>query len=1085
MPASKPAALPLIIILLILKISENVLVVGGSLSADIDVLLSLKSFLKDGNPVNRGVYSEWNNQNSSPCSWPGIICNQDSTRVTGIDLSGNLISSHLFSNFSALTELSYLDFSRNTIAGFIPADLSACHKLKYLNLSHNLIEGNFGLTGLESLEVLDVSTNRLSGEIESYFPQICSRLVVANVSLNSLTGRIDHCFDSCATLQYLDLSTNNFSGEIWSGFGRLRHYSVSENNLTGGIPSSVFVPGCTLLELDLSANHFVGEFPKTISNCMNLEVLNLWGNMFNGMIPPQIGFISNLHSLFLGSNNFSADIPQSLVNCSNLAFLDLSNNKFGGLIQSTFGKFTSLKFLILHGNFYTGGILESGILSLPNIARLDLSFNNFTGQLPLELSETRSLEFLMLSSNQFSGSIPTMYGHLTSLQALDLSFNKLNGSIPSSIGNLNSLLWLMLAGNALDGQIPPEIGNCSSLLWLNLADNRLSGEIPPELSNIGANPAPTFELNRRRERINPGSGECSAMRRWIPANYPPFSHVYTVLTMKNCRTLWEQLLRGYGIFPVCTPGSSMRKFDISGYLQVSGNRISGELPKEMGKMMGFSMLHMGNNKFQGSLPPEISHIPLIVLNISENDFSGEIPTEIGNLKCLQNLDLSFNNFSGAFPSSLNNLTELNKFNISYNPLISGVIPKTGQLATFDKDSYLGNPFLQLPDFITGNTPVKTKSISESKSGKFVAPLVVVALLVSTFICGIFVLILCHIIKSASDSPGYLLQEIKYQKDVATSSGSSSPWLSDNVKIIRMDKTAFTFDDILKASDNFSNERIIGKGGSGIVYRGVLPDGREVAMKKLQREGSEGEREFLAEMEVLSGKGPHPNLVTLYGWCFDGSHKILVYEYMEGGSLEDVISDGLKLTCRRRLEVAIDICQALVFLHHECFPLIVHRDVKASNVLLDQNGKGRVTDFGLARVMDAGDSHISTTIAGTVGYVAPEYGQTWQATTKGDVYSFGVLAMELATGRRAVDGSEECLPDWARREVGRTRHGQARAAIPVLLMGSGLVDGAEEMYELLNVGMKCTEEAPQARPNMIEVLSMLLRISNTQANFSSR
>lgn len=232
------------------------------------------------------------------------------------------------------------------------------------------------------------------------------------------------------------------------------------------------------------------------------------------------------------------------------------------------------------------------------------------------------------------------------------------------------------------------------------------------------------------------------------------------------------------------------------------------------------------------------------------------------------------------------------------------------------------------------------------------------------------------------------------------------------------------------------------------------------------------------MQILSGNGfnwPHPNLVQLYGWCLDGSEKILVYEYMEGGSLEDLILDRVRLNWRRRIDLAIDVARALVFLHHECFPSVVHRDVKASNVLLDKDGRGRVTDFGLARIMDVGDSHVSTMVAGTIGYVAPEYGQTWKATTKGDVYSFGVLAMELATARRALDGGEECLVEWAKRVMGNGRHGLSRAVIPVAVLGSGLVEGADEMCELLKIGVRCTNEAPSARPNMKEVLAMLINI----------
>lgn len=554
---------------------------------------------------------------------------------------------------------------------------------------------------------------------------------------------------------------------------------------------------------------------------------------------------------------------------------------------------------------------------------------------------------------------------------------------------------------------------------------------------------------------------------------------------------------------MCLTGSKVRTLQISGYLQISGNQFSGELPPQIRNMQNFSLIQMGDNKLYGKLPPEIGQLPVVVLNLSENRFSGEIPSEIGNLRCLQSLDLSCNNFSGTFPTTLNNLSELNKFNISYNPLISGVIPSTGQLTTFEKESFLGDPLLLLPSFIgNGNhhppppVPVGAKSDGKPKQKK-TSVFVLITLTLAFIVCGLVSLLVCILWKGQGESAGYLLEgsEVEDSSKYGQGQGSealSSPWSSGTVKVIRLDKTAFTHADILKATCNFSESRIIGKGGFGTVYRGVLPDGREVAVKKLQRDGIEGEKEFRSEMEVLSGKGngfgwPHPNLVTLYGWCLNGSEKLLVYEYMEGGSLEDMIGDRTRLTWRRRLDVAIDVARALVFLHHECFTTIVHRDVKASNVLLGRNGKARVTDFGLARVVDAGNSHVSTMVAGTVGYVAPEYGQTGKATTKGDVYSFGVLAMELATGRHAVDGGDECLVEWGRRVMlmmggnvigsrGSTRWG---LVIPVVMLGSGLAEGAEEMCELLRIGIKCTQESPQARPNMKEVLAMLIKILSFQ------
>ncbi|TKY55058.1 LRR receptor serine/threonine-protein kinase [Spatholobus suberectus] len=870
-------------------------------------------------------------------------------------------------------------------------------------------------------------------------------------------------------------------------FARLKQFSVAENHLSGTIPLEAFPLNCSLEELDLSQNGFVGEAPKGVANCKNLSILNLSSNEFTGGIPVEIGSISGLKALYLGNNSFSREIPEALLNLTNLVFLDLSRNRFGGDIQKIFGKFKQVSFLLLHSNNYTGGLRSSGILTLPNIWRLDLSYNNFSGPLPVEISQISSLKFLILSYNQFNGSIPPEFGNMTQLQALDLAFNNLNGSIPPSLGNLSSLLWLMLADNSLTGEIPPELGNCSSLLWLNLANNKLSGNLPSELSKIGRNATTTFESNRENYRMIAGSGECLTMRRWIPADYPPFSFVYSLLTRKNCRDLWDKLLKGYGIFPFCTPGSSFRSPQISGYVQLSSNQLTGEIPSEIGTMVNFSMLHLGFNNFSGKFPPEMGSIPLVVLNMTRNKFSGEIPQEIGKMKCLMNLDLSYNNFSGTFPTSLNKLTELNKFNISYNPFISGEVPSTGQFATFEKDSYLGDTFLILPEFIDNiannrNTPPRKDHKKPTKLSVFLVFLVI-TLVFTTF--GLLAIIVCVAVKSPSEEPRYLLRDTKQWHD--SSSSGSSPWMSDTVKVIRLNKTAFTHDDILKATSSFSEDRIIGKGGFGTVYKGVFSDGRHVAVKKLQREGLEGEKEFKAEMEVLSGHGfgwPHPNLVTLYGWCLNGSEKILIYEYIEGGSLEDLVTDRTRLTWKRRLEVATDVARALVYLHHECYPSVVHRDVKASNVLLDRDGKAKVTDFGLARVVDAGDSHVSTMVAGTVGYVAPEYGHTWQATTKGDVYSFGVLVMELATARRAVDGGEECLVEWARRVMGYGRHHHGlRRPVPVLLMGSGLVGGAEEMGELLRIGVRCTADAPHARPNMKEVLAMLIKISNPKGDSS--
>jgi Leucine-rich repeat (LRR) protein/predicted Ser/Thr protein kinase len=1044
------------------------LVDGDSLVTDKQVLLNLKSYLENQTASNKGEYIRWNKNNkSNPCDWSGISCNQikgkRKWRVVSVDISSSEIAGKMFDNFSQLTQLTHLDVSRNTLSGEITSDIRNCKNLVYLNLSHNILEGEMNLTGLSKLQTLDLSMNRIQGELKLNFPDNCDSLVTLNVSDNHLFGRVDKCFDKCSKLKYLDLSTNNISGVLSNEISRLRQFSISENFLSGIIPSQAFPMNCSLEKLDLSVNGFFGKPPKEVANCKNLEILNLSSNKFSGEIPHEIGTISGLKSLFLQNNTFSRDIPNTLLNLTNLFILDISRNNFGGEVQPIFGKFKQLKFLLLHTNSYVKGLNSSGIFTLTNLTRLDLSSNNFSGPLPIEISQMSGLIFLSLSNNNFNGSIPSELGKLSKLQAIELSFNSFNGKIPPSLGNLSSLLWLMLANNSLTGEIPRELGNCSSLIWLNLANNKLTGKFPYELTKIGRNAMETFESNHRNMvGVVAGNSECLSMRRWIPADYPPFSFVYSILTRKNCRSLWDRLLKGYGIFPMCASEPSTRSSHKFGYVQLSGNRISGEIPSEIGTMLNFSMLHLGDNKFSGKFPKEIGDLPLIVLNMTRNKFSGEIPREIGNMKCMQDLDLSWNNFSGTFPKSLVNLDELSRFNISYNPLLSGTVPPLGHLLTFDKDSYLGDTLLDLPNFFD-NTPDGKNKTFNKRMRKTTKWYLCVALTLASLVSGILFLTVYFLVKSSSVEQG------KFLKD------KNQEIFSDSIKIFHLNNIVFTYADILEATSNFKEERIIGKGGFGTVYKGIFPDGREVAVKKLQREGIEGEKEFKAEMKVLSGQEfgwPHPHLVTLYGWCLYGSQKLLVYEYIGGGSLEELITDTKKLTYKRRLEVAIDVAKALVYLHHECYPPIVHRDVKASNVLLDKEGKAKVTDFGLARVVDVDDSHVSTIVAGTVGYVAPEYGQTWHATTKGDVYSFGVLIMELATGRRAVDGGEECLVEYVRRVMDNGRNGFSHF---------GLVGGAKEMFELLQVGVKCTNDSPQNRPNMKEVLAMLIKIFNFYRN----
>ena len=654
-----------------------------------EVLIELKGFLQVHNQINRGAYDGWLESEASPCNWQGVGCDTNG-RVSSLDLSSSSISGPFFSNFSSLKSLIHLDLSDNSITGALPVDLNRCLGLKHLNLSYNLIGGVLNISSLTNLRTLDVSRNRFEGEISRNFLATCDELTILNVSSNNLRGNIIGLLDNCFQLEYVDLSLNRFTGQVTQGIASLIQFNAAENGLTGSIPLDMFPVGCKLQFLDLSGNHLFGNLPNSVSTCSSLRYLSLSENGFDGQIPPGIGVIPGLEKLILGSNNFAREMPFSLMNCSALKYLDISDNGFGGEVQGFFGKLESLTHLILHSNNYTDGIVSSGILRLPKLIMLDLSLNRFFGKLPTEVASMKSIKYLVLAENNFSGQIPLVYGQIAHLQVLDLSYNNLSGGIPADIGNLSSLLVLVLAGNQLSGEIPKEIGNCTSLLWLNLAANKLSGQIPPEIAGVGRDPSPTFARNQKdAAQLEIGTRKCLSVMRWIPLGYPGFNYVESEMSWKDCRSLEDRILKGYGIV---TP-PSVQPCIILGYVRFSGNLLSGQIPPIISAMGNFNLLLLDDNLLSGVLPSEISQMSLVALNVSRNIISGDIPSEIGQMVLLETLDLSFNNFSNELPSSLSQLYKLSKFNVSYNPLLSGNVPSTGQLSTFDKQSFLGNPLL--------------------------------------------------------------------------------------------------------------------------------------------------------------------------------------------------------------------------------------------------------------------------------------------------------------------------------------------------------------------------------------------------------
>lgn len=283
---------------------------------------------------------------------------------------------------------------------------------------------------------------------------------------------------------------------------------------------------------------------------------------------------------------------------------------------------------------------------------------------------------------------------------------------------------------------------------------------------------------------------------------------------------------------------------------------------------------------------------------------------------------------------------------------------------------------------------------------------------------------------------------------------------------------FTFEELAQATNGFSDQNLLGEGGFGSVYKGLLPDGREIAVKQLKIGGGQGEREFKAEVEIIS-RIHHRHLVSLVGYCISENRRLLVYDYVPNNTLYyHLHGEGqLVLDWAIRVKVAAGAARGIAYLHEDCHPRVIHRDIKSSNILLDDNFEARVSDFGLAKLALDADTHISTRVMGTFGYVAPEYASSGKLTEKSDVYSFGVVLLELITGRKPVDASQplgdESLVEWARPLLSHA-------------LGNGEFDGLvdprlernyveSEMFRMIEIAAACVRHSSAKRPRMGQVV----------------
>ncbi|XP_024977482.1 leucine-rich repeat receptor-like serine/threonine-protein kinase BAM1 [Cynara cardunculus var. scolymus] len=912
----------------------------------------------------------------------------------------------------------------------------------------------FGVTcdSRRHVTALDISGLNLTGVLSSDIGHL-RNLVNLTVAANNFVGPIPPEISFISGLRLLNLSNNIFNETFPPEISSLKLLEVLDlynNNLTGDLPVGVSEM-TALRHLHLGGNYFSGIIPPEYGRFASLEYLAVSGNELTGPIPPEIGNLTTLKQLYLGYyNGYSGGIPPEIGNLSSLIRLDAANcglsgkippeigklknldtlflqvNGLSGSLTNELGTLKSLKSMDLSNNIFTGEIPES-FKELSNLTLLNLFRNKLHGSIPEYIGDLPQLEVLQLWENNFTGGIPQELGQNGKLQILDVSSNKLTGSLPPNLCTGNKLETLITLGNFLFGPIPESLGECRSLSRIRMGENYLNGSIPKGLFNLP-------HLSQVELQDNLLSGE-------FPATDSVSINLGQVSLSNNHLT---------GPLPASISNlSSVQK------LLLDGNKFTGRIPPEIGELQQLSKIDFSHNSFSGEIAPEISRCKLLTyVDLSRNEFSGEIPTEITGMHILNYLNLSRNYLVGSIPTSIASMQSLTSVDFSFNNL-SGLVPGTGQFSYFNYTSFVGNSDLCGP-YLGPCKPGVINGTRQSPSKSPLSPSLKLLLVIGLLVCSIAFAV-AAIIKARSIKKG----------------SEARSW-----KLTTFQRLDFTCDDVL---DSLKEDNIIGKGGAGIVYKGVMPNNELVAVKRLpvMSRGSAHDHGFNAEIQTL-GRIRHRHIVRLLGFCSNHETNLLVYEYMPNGSLGEMLhgKKGGHLHWDTRYKIALEAAKGLCYLHHDCSPLILHRDVKSNNILLDSNFEAHVADFGLAKFMqDSGTSECMSAIAGSYGYIAPEYAYTLKVDEKSDVYSFGVVLLELVTGRKPVgefgDGID--IVQWVRKIT----DGKKEGILKILDARLSTVPIHEVMH-VFYAAMLCVEEQAVERPTMREVVQILTELPKAPA-----